>query len=83
MNVGSLLREPLFHFLLIGALLFGIGAIKGDSASVKPMRRIVIDSGQVISLIEGWRRTWQRPPTEQELRGLVDDFLVGGHGHRT
>ena len=75
MNVRSLLREPLFHFLLIGALLFGIGAIKGDSASVEPMRRIVIDSGQVISLIEGWRRTWQRPPTEQELRGLVDDFL--------
>ena len=75
MNLRHLIREPLLHFLLIGAVLFGIGAIKGDSASTKPVRRIVIDSGQVINLIEGWRRTWQRPPTEGELRGLVDDFL--------
>jgi peptidyl-prolyl cis-trans isomerase C len=71
----KLLREPLVHFLLIGAVLFGIGAIRGESASVTPVRRIVVDSGQIVSLIEGWRRTWQRPPTEAELRGLIDDFL--------
>ena len=60
MNFRHLVREPLLHFLLIGAVLFGIGAIKGDSASTEPVRRIVIDSGQIVSLIEGWRRTWQR-----------------------
>lgn len=75
MNVRSLLREPLLHFLLIGALLFGIGAIRGDSSSVEPVRRIVVDSGQIFSLIEGWRRTWRRPPTELELQGLIEDFL--------
>jgi len=75
MSVRSLLREPLLHFLLIGAILFGIGAVKADSASVEPVRRIVVDSGQIINLIEGWRRTWRRPPTERELQGLVDDFL--------
>ena len=75
MTPGKFLKEPLLHFLLIGALLFGIGAIKGESASTDPVRRIAIDSGQVINLIEGWRRTWQRPPTEQELQGLVEDFV--------
>lgn len=74
-NARKVLREPLVHFFLIGAGLFAIGAARGDSASVAPTRRIVVDSGQIVSLIEGWRRTWQRPPTERELQGLIDDHL--------
>ena len=69
-----LLNEPLVHFLALGAVLFGIGLLRGDT--VEPSaNRIAITPGVVERLIEGFRLTWQRPPTEDEFRGLVEDYL--------
>ncbi len=69
-----LLGEPLVHFLALGALLFGIGLIGGDRVEPRA-NRIAITPGVVERLIEGFRLTWQRPPTEDEFRGLVEDCL--------
>jgi len=65
------LREPLVHFLALGALLFLASQWRGGGAS----SRIVITSGQIDSLTAGFTRTWQRAPTEGELKGLVDDHV--------
>jgi parvulin-like peptidyl-prolyl isomerase len=37
--------------------------------------RIVIGPGQVEHLAVGFGRTWRRPPTPAELKGLVDDYV--------
>jgi PPIC-type PPIASE domain len=66
-------REPLVQFLAIGAVLFmlfnwrGGGAAGGD--------RIVITPGQVDAMVAGFLRTWQRPPTDEEIKGLLDDWV--------
>ncbi len=73
-KLRSLLREPLVHFLLIGAALFLFFAWSGGYGGVGS-RRIVIGPGQVKHLAVGFARTWRRPPTQQELKGLVDDFV--------
>jgi hypothetical protein len=69
-----LLREPLVHFLLFGGLLFLFfewrGAAGGPGSS-----RIVVTPGVVEHLSSGFARTWQRPPTDAELKGLVDDYV--------
>ncbi|MFV1988391.1 MAG: peptidyl-prolyl cis-trans isomerase [Gemmatimonadota bacterium] len=70
----KLLREPLVHFLALGAVLFGIGIVRGEGAG-PATSRIAITPGVVDRLIEGFRMTWQRPPTESEFRGLVEDYL--------
>jgi hypothetical protein len=70
----KLLREPLAHFLLLGAALFGIYALVGDRASDRS-GEIVVTRGQVEQLVLGFSRTWQRPPTQQELKGLVEDYI--------
>jgi PPIC-type PPIASE domain len=75
MKIRALLREPLVHFLAIGALLFVIGGVTGKTGSTEPERRIIVGEGEVLRLIEGFTRTWQRPPTRQELDGLIDDFI--------
>ena len=31
--------------------------------------------GQIDSMVATFARTWQRPPTEEELKGLVDDYV--------
>jgi len=61
-------REPLVHFLALGALLFLVFHLWGSSP-----QRIVITPGQVRTLAEGFQRVWQRPPTEDELKHLVDE----------
>jgi len=70
----NLLKEPLVHFLAIGAVLFGIGILRGDAAGPSA-DRIAITPGTIERLLEGFRLTWQRPPTEDEFRGLVEDYL--------
>jgi len=68
---GRLLREPLVHFLVAGALLF---ALHGSPPAAGP-ERIVVDGARVEQLVIGFTRVWQRPPTVEELAGLVDDFV--------
>ncbi len=70
----KLLREPLVHFLLLGAGLFLLFNIVGDSDDAST-ERIVVSSGRVAQLTEIFTRTWQRPPTEQELDGLIEDHI--------
>ena len=65
-------REPLVHFLILGVLLFAVFHWRGSAAGGD---RIVITPGQVDSLAAAFTRTWQRPPTEQELKGQVDEYI--------
>jgi hypothetical protein len=66
------LREPLLHFLLLGAAIFAAYSFVSKRSSAEP-GKIVITQGQVESLATGFARTWQRPPTDQELTGLLRD----------
>ncbi len=70
----KLIKEPLVHFLALGAVLFGIGILRGDAAEPSA-NRITITPGVTERLMEGFRRTWQRPPTKAEFKGLVEDYL--------
>ena len=69
-----LAREPLLHFLIAGGLLFAAyGWLNRESADAP--RTVRISVAEVNWLKETWARQWQRPPTEEELRGLVTDYL--------
>ena len=67
-----ILKDPLLHFLLIGAALFLVfGFFKGSAGNEES--RIIITGGDIEDLKANFTRTWQRPPTENELQGLIDD----------
>lgn len=70
----KLLREPLVHFLLLGGALFLVFSIVGDSEESRT-DRIVVSTGQVAQLTEAFTRTWQRPPTVEELDGLIEGHI--------
>jgi hypothetical protein len=68
------LREPLLHFLLLGVLLFVLFEwIGGDTGPMS--NRITVSQAQVRQLATAFTKTWQRPPTEAEIKGLVDDYV--------
>jgi hypothetical protein len=70
--MNRILQEPLFHFLLLGfSIFFAYQLVSKDSGSEPD--EIVVSMGQVEHLAAGFAKTWQRPPTPQELAGLVRD----------
>jgi hypothetical protein len=66
-------HEPLVHFLVIGALLFV--AFTWWSPGGTGSSRIVITPGQMDAITAAFARTWQRPPTDQEVKGLLDEYV--------
>ena len=72
---GRWLREPLLHFLVIGTgHLPAVSSLVRGGDETAP-REIVISESRIEALAENFGRTWTRPPTPQELRGLVDDYV--------
>ena len=68
------IREPLIHFLLLGAVIFFIAG-RSRSIAVPSGEKIVITQSQIESILVGFSRTWMRPPTREELQGLVNDYV--------
>jgi len=70
------LREPLVQFLLLGAALFGLFALWGGPAT-GPVGQyhIVITSGMVQNLIVSYQRSENHPPTDAELKNLINNYI--------
>jgi len=71
-SIRAVLREPLVHFLLAGAAIFGVYAVVHRPAPKDPAdRSIRITQGDIEQLRQGWLSQWQRLPSETELQDLV------------
>ena len=73
-RLSRFVREPLVHFLILGALLFAYFEFAARDSG-PDSRRIVVSGAQIEHLAASFARTWQRPPTVEELKGLVDDYV--------
>lgn len=75
-------REPLTHFLLIGALLFG--GLQLVRAAERPMVRI--DEQELNQLVTYWQLQSGRAPTKPEmqaiLRDRIDEELLAAEARR-
>jgi len=69
------IREPLLHFLVAGAALFLLYNFVSDSEPVSD-EEIFVTAGHIEHLTTLFLKTRQRLPTESELTGLIDDFVI-------
>ena len=75
-SIGRILREPLFHFFLLGLGIFAIyGSLIPNGQNDGDGTQIVIDTQDVDRLVQQFEATWRRPPTPEELSGLVEAQL--------
>jgi PPIC-type PPIASE domain len=72
--LGRLLREPLLHFLLLGGVLFVIFG-RGGPEPPAGGTEIVVTAADIQRIAAGFRATWQRPPSENELQGAINDYI--------
>lgn len=73
-RIRSAFNEPLVHFLLAGLALFAFFAVRGEPVDPES-RTITITEQQVERLAANWAQTWQRPPTQAEIDGLIRDYI--------
>jgi len=65
------LRDPLLHFVILGAALFSIYALAAGVFSSDDVRRIEIGESEIELLAGSFERQWGRPPTPEEFRGVI------------
>ena len=67
------LKEPLLHFLVLGALVFFAYELLSEKGRAD--NEIFISKGQQQNLLNTFQRTWQRLPTAVEYQGLLKDYI--------
>lgn len=78
--IAKFFRDPLFHFLVVGALIYGGFYLLEDNAETArgDEKTIVVTQGEIEWLRAQWQGRWGRAPTPDEMDGLID-----GHIHET
>ena len=76
-NAGALkrfLREPLLHFLVLGALLFALyGYFNRGRGGVEQSKQIVLSLDDLREMDVYFESQWHRQPTPQEFAAMVED----------
>jgi len=68
-------REPLVHFLILGALLFVVARMLQKPALAPARPRIEVAAAEVRRMRELWGLQWHRPPQPAELQSLIDEYV--------
>ena len=71
-QVKKFMREPLVHFLALGAAIFMVYGLMSRGTGGDP-EKIVVTQGQIASMRQSYIATRQRAPTRDELQGLIRD----------
>src|SRR6267143_1049579 len=72
--LSGLWREPLLHFLVLGALIFGADAILHPPA--KDDREIVVTKALRQSFIENFDEDKERTPSSAELEKMIESWVA-------
>ncbi len=68
-------KEPLLHFLVIGALIFVVFSVVNKEEILFDGKKIVVSAGDIERLSANWSKKRNRPPTETELKGLIESYI--------
>ena len=72
-GLQTIIREPLLHFLLIGAAIFFVYDRVGDPVEIN--NRIVISQSDLDILAADWIRRTGRPPSPQQIEQQLEQFI--------
>ena len=74
-KLTRLFTEPLIQFLIIGACIYGAYALFGAPEADFRDTRVHVDSARINAFISEWESRWNRPPTREEIDGLIQSYI--------
>lgn len=63
------------QFLLIGVCIYGAYALFGVSDEDYEDMSVRVDSDRIDAFIGGWESRWNRPPTREEIDGVIEQYV--------
>ena len=74
--IANLSVRYVLKVFALGALLAGVvWAVQGPPGSDSNRPEIIITEAEVAHQLARWQRLWQRPPTNEELRKVIDGYV--------
>ncbi len=74
-HVFQLIKEPLFHFLILGLAIYAGYAWLSPGEAPESDRTIVVGAGERAWMRTSFEKRWNRPPTPNELEGLTKEYV--------
>jgi peptidyl-prolyl cis-trans isomerase C len=74
-KLTRLFKEPLLQFLIIGAAIYGAYAFFASPEDDYRDNTILVDANRIGGMISEWEARWNRPPTRQEIEGLIQSYI--------
>ena len=71
----KLLREPLLHFMFIGAAIYLLYGAFAEPLPEADDKTIVVTAGEIEWMQTSWQKRWNRPPTAAEFDGLIQQYI--------
>ena len=71
----KLLREPLLHFMFIGAAIYLLYGVFAETLPEADDKTIVVSAGEIEWMQTAWQKRWNRPPTAAEFDGLIQQYI--------
>ena len=72
---NRLLHEPLLYFALLGGAIFALLGEAPPPERAGQGNRLVISGAEVDRMAEAWVEKWQRPPSDDELGGMIAEAV--------
>ena len=69
------LREPLLHFMFIGAVIYLLYAVFAEPAAEETDKTVIVSAGEIEWMNTAWQKRWSRAPTSEELDGLIKQYI--------
>ena len=71
----KLLREPLLHFMFIGAVIYALYGVFAEPVIEETDKTITVSAGEIEWMQSSWQKRWNRPPTTKEFDGLIQQYI--------
>ena len=71
----KIFREPLMQFTFIGAAIYLLYAVFAEPGPEEGNNAIVVSAAEIEWMQTSWKKRWNRPPTTQELDGLIQQYI--------
>jgi peptidyl-prolyl cis-trans isomerase C len=72
---ANLITEPLFHFIIIGVVVYFLYGVLSQQTEIESKNTITITQAEIGWMNDTWQKRWFRPPTDEERQGLIDAFV--------